>query len=53
MTSAAASRTSTSVTATGRDEGTQSLETLVTYVDVKAGGGPVRIDAADPGNCTA
>ena len=36
----------------GRNEGTVQLEILVTYVDVAAGGGPVRIDAADPGNCS-
>ena len=36
----------------GRNEGAVPLEILVTYVDVRAGGGPVRIDAADPGNCT-
>jgi quercetin dioxygenase-like cupin family protein len=36
----------------GRNEGTEPLEILVTYVDVAAGGGPVRIDAADPGNCS-
>jgi quercetin dioxygenase-like cupin family protein len=36
----------------GRNEGSVPLEILVTYVDVVAGNGPVRIDAADPGNCT-
>lgn len=36
----------------GRNEGTVPLEILVTYVDVPAGGGPVRIDGEDPGNCT-
>ena len=35
----------------GRNEGTVPLEILVTYVDV-APGGPVRIDAPDPGNCS-
>jgi quercetin dioxygenase-like cupin family protein len=35
----------------GRNEGTVPLEILVTYIDVEAGGGPVRIDAANPGNC--
>jgi quercetin dioxygenase-like cupin family protein len=35
----------------GRNEGSVPTEILVTYVDVEAGGGPVRIDAADPGNC--
>ncbi len=35
----------------GRNEGTVPLEIVVTYVDVAAGGGPVRIDASDPGNC--
>lgn len=35
----------------GRNEGSVPLEILVTYVDVAAGGGPVRIDAANPGNC--
>ena len=37
----------------GRNEGSVPLEILVTYVDVEAGGGPVRIDAPDPGNCAA
>lgn len=36
----------------GRNEGTVPLEILVTYVDVPAGGGGVRIDASDPGNCS-
>lgn len=36
----------------GRNEGTAPLEIVVTYVDVPAGGGPVRIDAPDPGNCS-
>jgi quercetin dioxygenase-like cupin family protein len=36
----------------GRNEGTEPLEILVTYVDVAAGNGPVRIDAEDPGNCS-
>lgn len=36
----------------GRNEGTEPLEILVTYVDVTAGNGPVRIDAEDPGNCS-
>ena len=36
----------------GRNEGTVPLEILVTYLDVAAGGGPVRIDAPDPGNCS-
>jgi quercetin dioxygenase-like cupin family protein len=36
----------------GRNEGTVPLEILVTYVDVAAGGGPVRIDAEDPGHCS-
>ena len=36
----------------GRNEGDVPLEILVTYVDVDAGGGAVRIDAADPGNCS-
>ena len=35
----------------GRNEGSVPLEILVTYVDVAAGGGPVRIDSANPGNC--
>lgn len=35
----------------GRNEGTVPLEIVVTYVDVPAGGGSVRIDAADPGSC--
>ena len=37
----------------GRNEGSVPVEILVTYVDIGAGGGPVRIDAPDPGNCTA
>ena len=36
----------------GRNEGTVPLEIVVTYVDVAAGGGPVRIDGPDPGNCS-
>jgi quercetin dioxygenase-like cupin family protein len=36
----------------GRNEGTVPLEILVTYVDVVAGGGPVRIDAPDAGHCS-
>jgi quercetin dioxygenase-like cupin family protein len=36
----------------GRNEGSVPLEILVTYLDVPAGGGPVRIDAANPGNCS-
>lgn len=36
----------------GRNEGTEPLEILVTYLDVAAGNGPVRIDAEDPGNCS-
>lgn len=36
----------------GRNEGAVTLEIVVTYVDVPAGGEPVRIDAADPGNCS-
>jgi quercetin dioxygenase-like cupin family protein len=36
----------------GRNEGDTDLEIYVTYLDVPLGGG-VRIDAADPGNCTA
>jgi quercetin dioxygenase-like cupin family protein len=35
----------------GRNEGTVPLEVFVTYIDV-APGGPVRVDAADPGNCS-
>jgi quercetin dioxygenase-like cupin family protein len=35
----------------GRNEGTTPLEIVVTYLDVPLGGG-VRIDSADPGNCT-
>jgi quercetin dioxygenase-like cupin family protein len=34
----------------GRNEGTIPLEIVATYIDV-APGGPVRIDASDPGNC--
>ena len=37
----------------GRNEGSVPLEILVTYLDVEAGGGPVRIDAPDPANCGA
>jgi len=37
----------------GRNEGTAPLEILVTYVDVPAGGGAVRIDQPNPGNCSA
>jgi quercetin dioxygenase-like cupin family protein len=37
----------------GRNEGTVPLEIVVTYVDVPAGGGPVRIDASDPGTCSS
>jgi quercetin dioxygenase-like cupin family protein len=37
----------------GRNEGTVPLEIVVTYVDVPAAGGAVRIDAPDPGNCSA
>jgi len=36
----------------GRNEGSVPLEIYVTYVDVPAGGGPVRIDAPDPGTCS-
>ena len=36
----------------GRNERSVPLEILVTYLDVEAGG-PVRIDAPDPGNCAA
>jgi quercetin dioxygenase-like cupin family protein len=36
----------------GRNEGSVPLEILVTYIDVAAGNGPVRIDAEDPGNCS-
>ena len=36
----------------GRNEGTVPLEIVVTYLDVPPGGGPVRIDARDPGNCS-
>lgn len=36
----------------GRNEGTVPLEILVTYVDVDPRGGPIRIDAADPGHCS-
>lgn len=36
----------------GRNEGTEPLEIVVTYLDV-APGGPVRIDAPDPGTCPA
>jgi quercetin dioxygenase-like cupin family protein len=35
-----------------RNEGTEPLVVHVTYVDVAAGGGPVRIDAENPGNCS-
>lgn len=35
----------------GRNEGSVPLEIVVTYVDVPAGGGAVRIDAPDPGVC--
>jgi quercetin dioxygenase-like cupin family protein len=36
----------------GRNEGSAPLEILVTYIDVAAGNGPVRLDAEDPGNCS-
>jgi quercetin dioxygenase-like cupin family protein len=36
----------------GRNEGSGPLEILVTYIDVAAGSGPVRLDAEDPGNCS-
>lgn len=36
----------------GRNEGDVPLEILVTYLDVASGGGPVRIDAENPGNCS-
>ena len=36
----------------GRNEGRAPLEILVTYIDVAAGNGPVRIDAEDPDNCS-
>lgn len=35
----------------GRNEGSVPVEIIVTYVDVPAGGGPVRIDAAAPDTC--
>jgi len=35
----------------GRNEGTVPLEILVTYIDVPAGGGAVRIDAQTTGHC--
>jgi quercetin dioxygenase-like cupin family protein len=35
----------------GRNEGSVPAEIVVTYIDVPAGGGPIRIDAAAPDNC--